>query len=229
VSSSVRDSLCEPVLVSAGIPHGFGQRGSQVPDFTFFPKQVHGIEAFDVRDSEGSGVLEADAVLTSTTGMSLGIVTADCVPVLAAACDGRAVAAIHAGWRGLADGVIEAGIEALRSKHPGVDLVCAVGPAARACCYEVDAPVRDGLSERYGKLLEEVLVPTAPGHYQLDLPLLATRILEQIGVDSTRIGIEHRVCTICDSARFESYRRDGVAAGRLRHFISIPATIPRQG
>jgi len=139
------------------------------------------------------------------------------------------VAAIHAGWRGLAAGVIEAGIEALRRHSGSSDLVCAVGPAARGCCYEVDDPVRDGLRASYAAQLPEVLLPGAAGHYQLDLPLLATRILEKIGVDPAGIGIEHRACTICNPERFESYRRDGAEAQRLRHFISIPATIPRQG
>jgi copper oxidase (laccase) domain-containing protein len=93
----------------------------------------------------------------------------------------------------------------------------------------VDEPVRDALLSRYAPQLDEVLVPAAAGHYQLDLPLLATRILERIGLDSARIGTEHRTCTICDPGRFESYRRDGSRAGRLRHFISKPGTIPRQG
>jgi YfiH family protein len=182
-----------------------------------------------VTDRMGSGGQEADAVVTAAAGISVGIVTADCVPILAASRDGRAVVAIHAGWRGLAAGVIEAGIEALDRASSGSEILCAVGPAARGCCYEVDGPVRDGLSERYRPLLDEVLVSGARGHFQLDLPLLATRALERIGVDSGRIGVEHRVCTICNPARFESFRREGAGAGRLRHFISIPGTIPRQG
>jgi len=229
VTARVADLLCEPVLVSAGIPHGFGQRASRVPDSTFFPTQVHGIDVVEATLRPSREEIEADAVVSSTTGLSIGIVTADCVPILAATSDGQAVAAIHAGWRGLAAGVIEAGIEALRQRSGGAPLICAVGPAARGCCYEVDDPVRVGLGERYGPQLDEVLIPAAAGHYQLDLPLLATRILEQIGIESSRIGTEQRVCTICDPGRFESYRRDGASAGRLRHFISMPATIPRQG
>lgn len=221
--------LCEPVLVAAGISHGFGQRASQVPDFTIFPKQVHGVAVVEAIATGGAAGKEGDAILTALTGQAIGIVTADCVPILAAASDGSVVAAIHAGWRGLAAGVIEAGIEALRLRSGGSDLVCAVGPAARGCCYEVDDPVRDCLDARYRNQLDEALEPSSAGHYQLDLSLLATRVLERSGIDPARIGTEHRVCTICDPDRFESYRRDGSAAGRLRHFISIPVTIPRQG
>lgn len=229
MTSPATQPLCDPVLVAAGIPHGFGRRGSPAPDSTFFPSQVHGVGVVEVLDETGPAKIEADGVVSTTVGRVVGIVTADCVPILAAARDGGAVAAIHAGWRGLAAGVIEAGIGALRRNSGGAELICAVGPGARGCCYEVDEPVRDALRPRYAPQLEEVLVPAAAGHYQLDLPLLATRILEQIGLESTRIGTEHRACTICDPGRFESYRRDGTRAGRLRHFISKPETIPRQG
>ncbi len=229
MSAEVAEVLCEPVLKLAGIPHGFGQRASQVPDSTTFPKQVHGTQVLAVDRPIGPLAIEADVVLSATPGMSVGIVTADCVPILAASRDARAVAAIHAGWRGLAAGVIEAGIDALRAAAGAPGLLCAIGPSARGCCYEVDDPVRKGLAERYARLLDEVLRPGRPGHYLLDLPLLATRIIQTIGVESTRIGIENRVCTLCDPGRFESYRRDGVSAGRLRHFISVPPAIPCQG
>ncbi len=191
--------------------------------------QIHGTEVCEVSASGDAAKREADAIVSAAAGVSVGIVTADCVPILAAARDAGAVAAIHAGWRGLAAGVIEAGIGALRAISGGSDLICAIGPAARGCCYEVDEPVLDGLSTHYAQHLDEVLVPGGPGHYLLDLPLLATRILETIGIESAWIGNENRVCTICDPVRFESYRREGAAAGRLRHFISVSPTIPRQG
>lgn len=217
------EPLCDPVLVSAGIPHGFGQKGSQVPGNTAFSAQVHGVRVVSMDVAAAPGELpEADAVLTTRAGSSVGIVTADCVPVLAAAADGSAVVAIHAGWRGLASGVIEAGMEALAVRAPGRSLVAAIGPAARGCCYEVDAPVADALSERYRPHLEGVLSPGRKNHFQLDLPLLAARILADRGLEATQIGVEQRVCTICDPDRFESFRRDGVAAGRLRHFVSCP-------
>jgi len=171
---------------------------------------------------------EADAVLGRDPGLAVGIVTADCVPILAATEDGSGVAAIHAGWRGLAAGVIEAGLRALRDASGGRTLVAAIGPAARGCCYEVDDPVREALASRYrSQLGGEVLRIGRPGHFQLDLPLLAQQILIESGVEDTRLGTTHRVCTICDPGRFESYRRDGSAAGRLRHFISaIPRPSP---
>lgn len=222
--------LCEPVLIEAGIPHGFGRRGSGAPESTVFPVQVHGVGVLDADAASTSRGAEADAVFTAEAGRSVGIVTADCVPILAATRDGRVVAAIHAGWRGLAAGVIEAGIGALRARAGAdAELVCAIGPCARGCCYEVDEPVRRALSPRYEDWLAEAMVASEPGHYLFDPGQLAMRILEALAGRGTRVGIEHRVCTICDPDRFESHRRDGAESGRLRHFISKPVTISRQG
>jgi hypothetical protein len=220
-------ALCDPVLEATGVLHGFGERGVQVPESTVFPRQVHGIcvvRAEVVSGAERGEPVEADAIVSATPGLTVGIVTADCVPILVASRDGSRVGAIHAGWRGLAAGVIEAGIEAMDCDASG--LAAAVGPAARGCCYEVDEPVARALAVRYANLLEEVLVPGRSGHFQLDLPRLASRILGRVGLDPEQLGSAHRLCTICTPGpRFESYRRDGRLAGRLRHFIR-PAAGP---
>jgi len=221
--------LCDRVLIKFGLEHGFGQRGSQPPENTVFPVQVHGIDVFSATFRSDRDRPRADAVFTTTPSLSVGIVTADCVPILVAAEDGSAVAAIHAGWRGLAAGVIEAGMRAMSAAAKGVGLVAAVGPAARGCCYEVDDPVRTALSRSYSEDLGEALAAGRPDHYQLDLPRLATRILTRNGVDRSRIGIQHRVCTICSPDRFESYRRDGISAGRLTHFITRTPPTTGQG
>lgn len=221
-------ALCDPVLEVTGALHSFGERGTQAPEFTVFPRQVHGIRAMRAEQAPvGAGrdePVEADAVVSATPGITVGIVTADCVPILVASRDGSRVGAIHAGWRGLAAGVIEAGIEAM--DFEASELAAAVGPAARGCCYEVDEPVTRALAVRYADLLDEVLVPGRPGHFQLDLPRLASHVLCRIGLAPDRVGSAHRLCTICTPGpRFESYRRDGPLAGRLRHFIG-PAPRP---
>jgi YfiH family protein len=220
--------LVDAVLAEHGIEHGFGRRGSEAPEGCVFPRQVHGSRVARVAGSAAEPV-EADAIVAARAGVCVGIVTADCVPILVASEEGGRVAAIHAGWRGFAAGVIEAGLRALRAEAGGRPLVAAIGPAARGCCYEVDAPVRDALTVRYPAQVAAVLVPGRAGHWQLDLPALATRLLEQPEWKIQRVGLEHRVCTICAGERFESYRRDGAAAGRLRHFIKRSDTIPRQG
>ncbi|MBK7949589.1 MAG: polyphenol oxidase family protein [Deltaproteobacteria bacterium] len=210
--------LCDPVLEGLGVGHGFAERGAQVPDYTVFPHQIHGVGVVRGEALRAGAPSEADAIVSTTPGVAIGIVTADCVPILVASADGGCVAAIHAGWRGLAAGVIEAGIEAMGQRVGG--LRAAVGPAARGCCYEVDEPVAAALARRYEGLLAGVLVPGRPGRHQLDLPALAARVLARIGVGSDRIGAAACLCTICTPGpRFESFRRDGPASGRLRHFI----------
>lgn len=222
--------LEDPVLQEIGVPHGFGQRASQPPATTRFPEQVHGVSVWEVDEASGeraaaTGRPQADVVSTSQPGMTLGIVTADCVPLLASWRDGERVAAIHAGWRGLAAGVIEAGLGALARDDGLADCRVAIGPTARACCYEIDAPVRDGLQARYASLLDGPLRPgRRPGRYQLDLAELASRVVQSYGIPAGAIGRAWACCTICDAERFESYRRDGAKAGRLRHFITRPVT-----
>jgi len=213
--------LCDPVLISFGIDHAFGVRDSQPPDSTVFPEQVHGIEAFDAGSwIPDSGRVKADIVVTTRPEQTIGIVTADCVPILIATTTGHAVGAIHAGWRGLAAGVIESGLRALRELAGEKKLVAAIGPSARACCYEVDEPVCDALDQGYSGQLRDFLTPGRPGRFQLDLPMLAAQILQSNGVERQHVGLQNCICTICSDSRFESYRRDGRTAGRMRHFIS---------
>ncbi len=227
-------NLCDPVLEQLGVRHGFAERGAQPPDSTVFLRQVHGVRAVCAETlphgaragRPDAGSVEADAIVSGTPGLAVGIVTADCVPILVAAANGRKVAAIHAGWRGLAAGIIESGIEAIGIAP--AQLAAAIGPAARGCCYEVDEPVAQALAQRYAEHLSGLLVPGRPERYLLDLPALAGRILLGLGLAPDHIGQAHCLCTICTlGPRFESYRRDGAAAGRLRHFIApVSATPP---
>jgi YfiH family protein len=163
---------------------------------------------------------EADAIVCTTPGLAVAVVTADCVPILAATRDGRAVAAIHAGWRGLAAGVVEAGIEALRVAAPGARLVAAIGPCIGACCYEVDAPVVDALLARFGEDLAPALAATRPGHHRLDLVALVREDLLRAGLEVSAVGTLTGACTHCDPERFHSFRRDGAGAGRLLHHVA---------
>lgn len=219
--------ICDPILESIGVAHGFGERGAQVPDQTVFSRQVHGVVVIRGEALGGNAAAEADAIVSKTPGLAVGIVTADCLPILVSSADGAQVAAIHAGWRGLAAGVIEAGVAAL--ELPPASLFAAIGPAARGCCYEVDDPVATALAVPYSDLLGDLLVPGQPGRYQLDLPGVAARVLRRIGLAVDRIGVAGALCTICTPGpRFESFRRDGGRAGRLRHFIR-PGSPGRQG
>ena len=210
--------IADELLVRAGVPHGFGMRTSPARDDVRRPVQVHG-DAVVSADS-GLALGEADASVATRPGVSVGVVTADCVPVLVSA-GGRAVAAVHAGWRGLARGVIPRALEALAQAAPGAELVAAVGPAIGPCCYEVDDPVLDALRARFGATTDGALRPARPGHALLDLAALARAALLAAGVPAGSIGAV-AACTRCDPERFHSFRRDGKRAGRLLSWIQVP-------
>lgn len=197
-----------------GEAHGFAASLELPPGELYRPRQVHGVR---VASADGDPELgEADAVVATVPGRAVGVVTADCVPILARSGSGAA-AAIHAGWRGLAAGVVDSGIAALARTGRG-ELRAVVGPCVSSCCYEVDAPVLAALSERFGAELEAFSIETRPGHARLDLGGLALRALARAGVGS--LGRVPEGCTICHTP-FESFRRDGAQAGRMLHWIRV--------
>lgn len=221
--------LRHPLLEELGVTHGFGTRHATAPAGLVRPRQVHGARVIRLSSVSiaAPGLLgDADAVVSELPGVPVGVVTADCMPVLLATPSGR-VAAVHAGWRGLAAGVVAAACEVLSEVAADAALaVAVVGPHVGADCYEVDAPVVDALAPRFGGALEAALAPTRPGHWRLALARLARVELERAGLSPSRIGWFEGSCTACDPARFESFRRDGAGAGRLHHF-AIAAALGR--
>ncbi len=214
-------ALRDPLLDVRAFDHGFAVRDATVPSGLVRARQVHGAAVVRAEDCDAEAPPEADAVISSTRGVGAAIVTADCVPVLLATSDGRHVAAVHAGWRGLACGVVERGVEELsRAAAAGPEaLVAGIGPHAGPCCYEVDAPVLDALSARHRDALARAARPVRSGHALLDLGLLARAALVRSGVREDHIGRAGVACTCCDPRRFASYRRDGPSAGRLLHYV----------
>jgi hypothetical protein len=217
--------LQEPLLTARGVAHGFAVPAGQEPGGLGRARQVHGVAVVRAEDCLGADPPpEADALVSSTRGVGACVVTADCVPVLLCTRDGAAVAAVHAGWRGLAAGVIEAGVGALAAASGAAprELAAAIGPHAGPCCYEVDAPVLDALALRYPAALPRASRAVRPGHAMLDLGGVAQAALLGAGLEPAAIGTAGFACTCCDPRRYPSYRRDGPAAGRLLHFV-VPA------
>ncbi|MGH8029127.1 MAG: polyphenol oxidase family protein, partial [Arenimonas sp.] len=134
--------------------------------------------------------------------------TADCLPVLFAARDATEIGAAHAGWRGLAGGVLEATVAAMRTA-PG-ELVAWLGPAAGPQAYEIGDEVRTAFVD-HDAAAASAFVPTRPGHWLMDIYALARQRLAAVGVSAVQGG---GLCTISDPARFYSFRRDG-RTGRM--------------
>jgi YfiH family protein len=178
-------------------------------------QQVHGIDVARFDDA-GDDEPVADASVTGTPGLPLAILTADCLPVLFAAEDGREVAAAHAGWPGLSAGILESTLASMRT--PPAGLLAWIGPGAGPTRYEVGENVHAAfLGHDAGAGVH--FTPTRPGHWLADLSALARRRLATAGVQRVFGGSE---CTISSPVRWFSYRRDG-ATGRMASIIWIEA------
>ena len=174
-------------------------------------RQVHGTGVVRFEDDrrpqpvEGNATdtePEADAAVTSAPGVVLAILTADCLPVVFAATDGSEVAAAHAGWRGLAAGVLEATVAAMRT--PAAGLVAWLGPAAGPQAYEVGEAVFSAFVA-HDPVAAHAFIPTRRDHWHVDLYALARQRLLAAGVHDIHGG---GLCTISDPASFYSHRRD---------------------
>lgn len=188
------------------------QHETRLPAAPRWLNQVHGIGVRRFGASEPpahtSDEPQADAAVTDTPGMVLAVLTADCLPVVFCAADGREVAVAHAGWRGLCDGVLEATVAALHT--PATHVLAWLGPAAGPGAYEVGNAVRDAFLA-HDPIAAAAFVATRPGHWLCDLYRLARQRLHGVGVASV-FGGEH--CTLSDPQRFFSHRRDRVS-GRM--------------
>ena len=176
--------------------------------------QVHGTRVVHIGPADfAAGPPEADAVVADRPGDICVVRTADCLPILLCSRAGTEVAAIHAGWRGLADGIVEATLQAMHTL-PG-DLVAWFGPAISQQAFEVGLEVR----ERFGQWgqVEGLFRPNDRGRLQADLYGLARARLRSSGVPDVHGG---GLCTFADAARFYSYRRDG-ETGRMLSFVYL--------
>lgn len=174
-------------------------------------QQVHGIEVAAI-DGEPQDEPRADAAITERAGEPLAILTADCLPVLFCTMDGSAVAAAHAGWRGLVGGVLEAALTALPA--PPRQVLAWLGPCIGMASYEVGEEVREAFLATDPNA-DACFQPTRPGHWLCDLAGLARRRLASAGVERIYGG---RFDTRTDD-RFYSYRRDGAHSGRFASLI----------
>ena len=219
-----------PLLDALGVAHGFGERDDPVPEGVLRPRQVHGNVVVRAPACTRDPAPAADAVLGVSGQGPVAVVTADCVPVLLASACGSTVAAVHAGWRGLAAGILEAAVQAVQCLAPTPSLIAVIGPHIGPCCYEIDTPVLTALRARHGARhcargarlrvrVDDAVVNTRGEHMDLDLGALTRQVLEACGVPGDAIGQVPRPCTRCDASRFHSYRRDGPRAGRLLHHI----------
>lgn len=192
------------------------ESGRKVPAIQWV-SQVHGTRVFIAGTSPVS-TPEADAVYACGSPLALGVLTADCLPVLFCSEDGREIAVAHAGWRGLLGGVLEATLDVFRASPTAVSAW--LGPAIGPCHFEVGAEVRAAFCASAvasdSAATEAAFVAGAqPGKWLADLYALARIRLGRRGLARVH---GHPVCTVCEHERFYSYRRQPVT-GRFASLI----------
>ena len=190
--------------------HGFGTRRVDIPArFRNLATltQTHSSRCVPAGGRPGV-VGHGDALLENAPGSVVAVKTADCIPILLVDSRQRAVAAVHAGWRGTAAGIARRAVEAMRERFGTLpaDLHAAIGPGIGKCCYEVGPEV----AARFGE----------PGRAHIDLAEANRRQLLDAAVTPERIYASN-LCTMCRPEEFYSFRRDKEAAGRLYSFAGI--------
>ena len=192
-----------------------------VPSQPVWLEQVHGTHVVTLNGADDPLAPTGDAVMTTTPGVVCAIMTADCLPVLMADQQGRIVGAAHAGWRGLAAGVLDslvAGMCRLAQETP-VNLTAWLGPAIGPTAFEVGREVRDAfLTQSPDHAV--CFSPRAdhPGKWLADLPQLATQKLNRLGVTA----VTDSNCCTYRASEYYSYRREKIT-GRMASMIWIDA------
>jgi YfiH family protein len=163
---------------------------------------------------------EADALVTSAPAIAVGVLTADCVPILVVAPQSHVVAAVHAGWRGTLAGVAEQTVRHIERAFgtPAGALHIALGPSIGGCCYEVDRSVADALEQRWNPLPGAVRKVAGP-KAMVDLRHANASILERAGVPPAHI-VSLGPCTRCAATEYFSYRSANGPTGRQWSFIA---------
>jgi len=173
--------------------------------------QVHGTRVAHL-DAPGSWSRDTDAAWTDRPGIVCAVLTADCLPVVVADAGGGATAVVHAGWRGLAAGVVERTVEAMAPASGR--LIAWLGPAIGPRAFEVGPEVRAAFVD-HDAAAATAFRRGSGDRWHADLCALAARRLRRSGVDTVRGGGH---CTFTDSRRFFSHRRDGGRTGRMATF-----------
>jgi polyphenol oxidase len=244
----VTDVLRSFQLQNLGIAHGFNLRSGGVsagpvdeaarvranrerfaravgyPEAALYEvSQVHGRSIQVVGPGAAVAAIRqtpADGLVAVGAGLAIGVRSADCVPILLADGATGAVAALHAGWRGVVAGVVEAGVASLRAAGQGPGdarsrIVAAIFPHIRRCCFEVGTDVADALATAAP---DGVVVDRSGEKPHADLARAVLAQLVLAGIERARID-DIPGCTRCEPERFFSYRRDGAASGR--HLTAI--------
>jgi hypothetical protein len=184
-------------------------------------RQVHGARVARVTGPDHDPG-EADAMITDVPGVGLAILTADCVPILMVAPAARIALAVHAGWRGTLAGIVREAVHVLEAAFavPPAAVHAALGPAIGGCCYEIEAEIGRGFSDRWGPFGEAW--QSRGTHGRLDLRRVNRAILRTAGVPDHHVA-DIGPCTSCHGEAYFSHRGSGGRTGRQLSVIGFAA------
>jgi YfiH family protein len=184
-------------------------------------KQVHGDRIVDIYNDRLKEAGEADGMVADEKGIFLGVLTADCVPILFSARGRKLAAVAHAGWRGTLAGIAAKMVRELKDRYKvdPASVEAALGPAIDACCYEIGDDVSEPLERKWRSMAQKSL-QARDGKQFLDLRELNCLLLEAAGVPPAQI-FKIGPCTRCAAEDFFSYRRDKKETGRQLSFIGF--------
>lgn len=186
-----------------------------LPADPFWLKQTHSTRVLCLDDVSENTDFTVDASFTTKAGIICAVLTADCLPLLLSAKDGSLVAAIHAGWQGLANGIIEATLKAITPFSDLKKLLVWQGPAIGPNAFIVKDDVRQKFLQ-HDPRAKSAFKPHVKDSWQADIYALARQRLDNFGVTNIYGG---DLCTFTDKERFFSYRRDGEKTGRMASLI----------
>jgi YfiH family protein len=191
-----------------------------LPEAPLTVTQVHGCGVHAAAGYLPGRGPEADVIVTGAKGVAIGVLTADCLPVILYDPVRRAAATVHAGWRGTVKGVCLKAVEALEKTFgtDPADVVAALGPRIGRCCYGVGDEVLEAFRGAFGRV-DDYLVSDAGG-LRLDLARANADQLRSAGLSRGMVSTE-APCTSCNRGLFFSYRRDGARTGRQMSFIML--------
>lgn len=186
--------------------------------------QIHGTDILFFNSAREEAVVfrsrEADGIITSVPGVAIGVRTADCLPLLMYDPKNKAIAAVHAGWRGTVCGIGRIAVKAM-NKHVGSepqDIIASIGPCIRSCCFEVGSDVAEKFEREFG---DEVISRKAgSARSNVDVALSVRKSLLSASVRTENID-DTGICTMCNEDYFYSHRRDGTPSGRHLNFIML--------
>ena len=207
-ADAVKNNICD-------MKHAVGIHDGRIVTM----KQVHGDVIVELGESIPKEVGEADGMITRERGAYLGVLTADCVPILFVVPKRKVAAAIHAGWRGTLAGIGAKMVRLLQEKYDvgATDIEAALGPAIGACCYEIQDDVARPLAAQWGALADSSM-ERRDGKCFVNLRELNRQILADAGIHRSRIH-EIGPCTSCAGEEFFSYRRERAETGRQISFV----------